>query len=174
MSGQERKKKIVEYVSNDENPVSASILAKICGVSRQVIVQDIALLRASGYNIIATNRGYVMDNKPLVSRVFKVKHTDDELQSELYGVVDMGGEIADVFINHKAYGQVRAILNISSRKKADDFIEKIRTGKSSPLKNITSDYHYHTITAENEEILNEIEMLLKEKGFLIEKMRNKD
>lgn len=102
-------------------------------------------------------------------RIFKVRHSDEELVAELYSIVDLGGMVEDVFINHKAYGRVQASLNINSRRKADELMEMIRSGKSSPLKNITSDYHYHTVTADSEGILDEIGEKLKELGFLIEK-----
>lgn len=169
MSGEERRNKIVERISSDIKPVSATVLSESFGVSRQVIVQDIALIRASGQNIISTHRGYVIEGKAECIRVYKVKHTDSQVSEELYGIVDLGGKVKDVFINHKVYGRVRAELNVNSRKKADELIEKIRTGKSSPLKNITSDYHYHTVAADGEDILDDIEENLRRQGFLVER-----
>lgn len=169
MSGEERRNKILKYISESAEPVSATLLAGECGVSRQAVVQDIALLRALGHNIISTHRGYVMEKMSRHVRIFKVRHSDEELVAELYGIVDLGGMVEDVFINHKAYGRVQAPLNINSRRKADELMEMIRSGKSSPLKNITSDYHYHTVTADSEGILDEIGEKLKELGFLIEK-----
>ncbi len=169
MSGEERRNKILKYISESAEPVSATLLAGECGVSRQAVVQDIALLRALGHNIISTHRGYVMEKMSRHVRIFKVRHSDEELVAELYSIVDLGGMVEDVFINHKAYGRVQASLNINSRRKADELMEMIRSGKSSPLKNITSDYHYHTVTADSEGILDEIGEKLKELGFLIEK-----
>lgn len=171
MTGEERKNLIMTYISSgdDEKPVSATELAGKCNVSRQVIVNDIALLRAKGHSIIATNRGYILGKNNRVTRVFKVIHDDNDVQKELYGIVDLGGTVVDVFINHKAYGRVQAELNINSRKKVDEFVEKIKTGKSSPLKNITSNYHYHTVSADSEEILDEIEEMLKLYGFFVHK-----
>ncbi|MFG6326410.1 MAG: transcription repressor NadR [Lachnospiraceae bacterium] len=169
MSGEERRSKILKYISESAEPVSATLLAGECGVSRQAVVQDIALLRALGHNIISTHRGYVMEKMSRHVRIFKVRHSDEELVAELYSIVDLGGMVEDVFINHKAYGRVQAPLNINSRRKADELMEMIRSGKSSPLKNITSDYHYHTVTADSEGILDEIGEKLKELGFLIEK-----
>lgn len=169
MSGEERRNKILKYISESAEPVSATLLAGECGVSRQAVVQDIALLRALGHNIISTHRGYVMEKMSRHVRIFKVRLSDEELVAELYSIVDLGGMVEDVFINHKAYGRVQAPLNINSRRKADELMEMIRSGKSSPLKNITSDYHYHTVTADSEGILDEIGEKLKELGFLIEK-----
>lgn len=169
MSGEERRNKILKSINESMEPVSAALLAGEYGVSRQAIVQDIALLRASGHNIISTHRGYVMEKKSKPVRIFKVRHNDEELVAELYAIVDLGGFVEDVFINHKVYGRVRAELNINSRKKADELMSMIKSGKSSPLKNITSGYHYHTVTADSEEILDEIGDKLREMGFLIEK-----
>lgn len=168
MTGTQRREKIIAEIENSDTPVSGAALAKMCEVSRQVIVQDIALIRASGYDIISTNRGYILNTPHMVKRVFKVQHTDEQLEEELYSIVDLGGCVANVMVNHRVYGHMEATLEINSRRKAKAFLEDIRSGKSSPLKNITSNYHYHTITADSEEILDMIEEMLRAKNFLIE------
>ena len=168
MTGSERRQDILKGIRESERPVSGSKLAKTYNVSRQVIVQDIALLRASGYDIISTNRGYVLEGKRCAERVFKVRHTDDQLEEELCAIVDLGGQVKNVMVNHKVYGHIEAELGITSRRKVKDFLEDIKSGKSTPLKNITSDYHYHTVTADSEETLDIIEEALKKSGFLIE------
>lgn len=168
MNGSERRIKIVHQIEESKDPVSGKRLAELYGVSRQVIVQDIALLRTAGYDIISTNRGYILHAQNTISRVFKVQHTDEQTEEELYEIVDLGGCVENVMINHKVYGHMEATLGIHSRRKASAFIDDIKSGKSSPLKNITSNYHYHTVSAESEEILNEIEEMLRTKGFLIE------
>lgn len=170
MTGEDRRCRILELIKDSKGPISATALSKECSVSRQIIVQDIALIRALGHNVLSTNRGYVLNEGASFStRVFKVKHSDSQIMEELYGIVDLGGMVKDVFINHKAYGRVRAELNINSRLKVDEFIEQIKTGKSSPLKNITSDYHYHTVTADSENTLDIIQNNLNRQGFLIER-----
>lgn len=167
MNGQERREKLLDAVAASAVPLSGSALAQSLGVSRQVIVQDIALLRAAGHNIISTNRGYVLQEGSLCTRVFKVSHTDEQVEDELNSIVDLGGNIVDVFVNHKVYGRMTAKLNIKCRHDVSDMVELIKSGKSSPLKNITSNYHYHTVTADSENILDEIEKMLDEKGYLI-------
>ena len=167
MTGTERRNQIVERIKKNAVPVSGTMLAKEFEVSRQVIVQDIALIRAAGYDIISTHRGYLLNEPISVSRVFKVQHTDEQTEEELYSIVDLGGTVANVMVNHKIYGQMEAELNINSRKKAKDFIDDIKSGKSSPLKNITSNYHYHKVVADSEETLDMIEEALQEKGFLV-------
>lgn len=168
MNASERRKKIVGLIKPGNEPVSGSAIAKELGVSRQVIVQDIALLKAEGYEIISTHRGYIVSSMPGCSRVLKLRHTNEQTEDELTLIVDLGGTIDDVYVRHKVYGTISAKLNISSRRDVQIFMEGIITGKSKALLNITSGYHYHTIVADSEEVLDLIEAKLKEKGYLIE------
>lgn len=168
MTGLERRQKIIRMIQESGTPVSGKELAKTCDVSRQVIVQDIALIRAAGYEIISTNRGYILNAPHTATRVFKVSHTDEQLEDELCSIVDLGGKVVDVAVHHRVYGRLEAPLGLNSRKKVKEFIEDIKSGKSSPLKNITSNYHYHTIEAENEETLDSIEAMLRAKNYLVE------
>ena len=167
LTGEQRREEILNSIKSSAGPISGKALAGKYDVSRQVIVQDIALIRASGADVISTNKGYVINNEKSFSRIFKVKHTDAEVEEELFTIIDLGGKIKNVMINHRVYGHIEAELNIGSRRQANEFIDDIVSGKSSPLKNITSDYHYHTVEADSEETLDLIENKLKEKGFLI-------
>ena len=167
MTGQERRDAMIEMIRNSEKPVSGTALAKEFAVSRQVIVQDIALIRAAGYEVLSTHRGYLLGHKGAVTRIFKVSHTDEEIADELNLIVDLGGKVQDVQVNHKVYGRMKADLGIHSRKQVQDFMEEIRSGKSSPLKNITSNYHYHTVEADSEEVLDLIGKELNKRGYLV-------
>ena len=167
MTGQERRDAMIEMIRNSEKPVSGTALAKEFAVSRQVIVQDIALIRAAGYEVLSTHRGYLLGHKDSVTRIFKVSHTDEEIADELNLIVDLGGKVQDVQVNHKVYGRMKADLGIHSRKQVQDFVEEIRSGKSSPLKNITSNYHYHTVEADSEEVLDLIGEELNKRGYLV-------
>ena len=100
------------------------------------------------------------------TRVFKVQHEDDEVEKELTTIVDLGGTVEDVFVYHKVYGVLRAEMNIKSRMDIRNYMEEIRSGKSSLLKNVTSGYHYHTVRAERVEILDMIQEELQKKGLL--------
>lgn len=166
MSGEERRGKIIQALKNSDKAVSATTLAKEFVVSRQVIVQDVALLRANGKNIFSTNRGYLIQEDEETTRVFKVQHEDDEVEKELTTIVDLGGTVEDVFVYHKVYGVLRAEMNIKSRMDIRNYMEEIRSGKSSLLKNVTSGYHYHTVRAERVEILDMIQEELQKKGLL--------
>lgn len=163
-----RQKKILELLRKAEGPLSGGSLAQQLGVSRQVVVQDIGTLRSGGCQILSTPKGYILQQQPGVSKVFKVYHTDEETGQELNLIVDLGGEIEDVFIYHKVYGEVRARLRICSRRDVQEFCEALRVGKSSPLKNATAGFHYHTIRAKKEETLLLIEDALREHGYLAE------
>ena len=129
--------------------------------------QALALIRAAGYDILSTHRGYRLNEGQQVSRVFQVRHTDAQIEEELFTIVDLGGRVKNVMVDHQVYGQVRAPLRISSRRTASAFLEEIHSGKSSPLKHLTSDYHYHLIQADSEDTLDLIQEALHEKGFLI-------
>lgn len=169
MSGEERRNQIVAILSNTKKPISGTALAQRLSVSRQVIVQDIALLRANGILVFSGNRGYMLqkeDKFSQKSRVFKVIHSDEEVEEELNLIVDLGGQIKDVFVYHKVYDVLRAEMNLKSRRDVQKYMLEISSGKSSLLKNVTSGYHYHTVLAEDEETLDEIQQALAQKGFL--------
>lgn len=173
MTGAERREAIIEQIRESAVPVSGKKLAESYDVSRQVIVQDIALIRAAGHDILSTNRGYIINEPHSVARVFKVKHTDEQVEEELNSIVDLGGRMRNVMVNHRVYGHLEAELNISSRRRVTEFLRDLESGKSSPLKNITSGYHYHTVEADSEETLDMIGEMLEEKGFLVEENRER-
>ena len=169
MSGEERRNQIIACLSHSSKPISGMALAKQFGVSRQVIVQDIALIRSGDHDVVATHRGYVIRQSalPELTRIFKCRHTDEQAEEELNAIVDQGGIIINVFVNHKMYGRIEADMSIRSRRDVKKYMERIHSGKSTLLKNVTSDYHYHTIGADSEDILDAIEQELKAHGFLI-------
>lgn len=166
MNGEERRAKIIELLKYSDTPLSGTALAGQLGVSRQVIVQDMALLRANSHAIVSTNQGYLLSQAQTATRVFKMIHTDEETEEELSLIVDCGGRVDDVFVYHKIYNIVKAPMNIRSRLDIRRFMDDLASGKSSLLKNITSDYHYHTVSADSEEILDYIHEALKKRGFL--------
>ena len=149
MNGEARRDEIVRMLTESSSPLAGVTLAKHFDVSRQVIVQDIALLRANGFDIFSTNRGYLMQGQTETTRVFKVYHADEDVEKELTTIVDLGGTVVDVFVYHKVYGVLRADMNIKSRMDIRRYMEEIATGKSSLLKTVTSGYPYHTIRAES-------------------------
>ena len=171
MNGTQRRRKLLDMMRQASTPLSGGALGRETGVSRQVVVQDIALLRTAGYPILSTGRGYILNDKSGgCTRVFKVCHSDEQVEDELQTIVDLGGCIVDVSINHRVYGKVSAPLNIKSRRDTHNFQTELASSKSTLLSSATSGYHYHTIRADSEEILNEIEEALRAKGYLAEYM----
>lgn len=170
MTGTDRREYIINKIKGSTKPVSGKALAQECEVSRQVIVQDIALIRAAGYDVLSTNRGYILNQPQTVNRVLKVNHNNEQMEDELCSIVDLGGNIVNVMVNHRVYGHMEAKMGINSRRKVAAFMDDIRNGKSSPLNNITSGYHYHKIEADSEETLDLIESVLKTKGYLVERL----
>lgn len=166
MKGEERRKKIEKILSQSEKPISGAKLAKNLNVSRQVVVQDIALMRQGGIKVLSTNRGYYLQQGGQKTRVFKVIHSDEDTAKELCSIVDLGGRVIDVFVYHRVYGLLRAPLNINSRRDVENYIDSIKHGASTLLKNTTSGYHYHTVSADSEAILDLIQDKLSSLGFL--------
>lgn len=169
MEGSDRREQLIQILTKQHSPVSGTELAKQLGVSRQIIVQDIALLRAVNKNILSTTKGYMLyyQEKQKVNRCFCVKHTTDEIEDELSTIVDHGGKVLDVIVSHEIYGTIQADLIINSRQDVIDFVNKVRTKKTVPLKELTGGCHYHTVEADSEQILDRIEAALKAKHYLI-------
>lgn len=168
MTGAERRTKMIELMRQATQPLSGGALGAETGVSRQVVVQDIALLRAEGYRIVATARGYLLEEAKQAVRLFKLFHGNEQTEEELTTIVDLGGCVLDVMINHRVYGQMSAPLTIKSRRDVQTFMNCLRNGNSVPLLNLTSGYHFHHVAAEQEEILDEIEAALRMKNLLAE------
>ncbi len=168
MTAAQRRKQIIQLMRKSDVPLSGGALGQATGVSRQIVVQDIALLRGEGHDIISTARGYLLNESKQYTRLFKTHHTDDQTEDELTTIVDLGGVVVDVMVNHRIYSRVTAPMNIKNRRDVQNFMHNLRTGNSAPLMNITSGYHFHHISADQEEILDEIEEALRQRGFLAE------
>ncbi|MBE6735110.1 MAG: transcription repressor NadR [Ruminococcaceae bacterium] len=167
MKAHDRRKAIVNLLLSSTEAVSGGKLSEVFGVSRQIIVQDITVLKGSGYDIISTHYGYIIQKSPLKERVFKVYHTTEQTEDELSLIVGLGGTVVDVFVWHKVYGKMVAPLNIFSALHVKQFIEGVRTGKSTELMNITGGYHYHTVRADSEDVLDDIEKSLEQRGYIV-------
>lgn len=166
----DRKEKIVNAIKESDKPISASKLAKEFRVSRQIIVGDVALLRASGIDIIATPRGYTL-NKESLDHIYTiaVNHHKDALADELYTVIDLGGSVIDVIVEHPIYGQLTGKLHISSRYDVDQFLKKVNSEKAKPLSQLTDGLHLHTIQCPDDETYQRIVDALDQKGYLFKK-----
>ena len=176
MTGAERRAAILRALdeAGAARPISGEALGARLGVSRQVIVQDIALLRAEGHAVVSTNRGYALTPAPApavataapVRRLVKVRHTIDQIAEELDLIVDRGGRVEDIMVNHRTYGLVRAPLNVKSRRDVRHFLDDLAAGISSPLLTLTDGYHFHHVSADTPEELDEIVAALGAHGML--------
>ncbi len=185
-----RRASLLDALQSANVPVSGGQLANTLNVSRQIIVQDIALLREAGTNIVATTKGYVLADtaqtltqnttqtmtqnaaeQPVAvldepARTFKLHHEVEQTRDELQTIIALGGRVHNVSISHRAYGRITAPLEIADQADIERFIHDIESGKSSPLSTATSGYHYHLVSAPSDEALEAIGRALADKGFL--------
>lgn len=162
-----RQEEIYNYLLNAKKAVNGTVLSQEFNVSRQAIVQDIALLRASGYDIISTNRGYLVNDGVMSTRLC-LTHSNDDIKAELYAIIDNGGTIKNVIIKHPVYHEITAPLDLATRKEVDEFVTKMEQHQGIPLKELGDGYtHYHEITAPSKKILDNIIADLDKLGFLI-------
>ena len=170
MTGEARRNYILHRLQETDIPLSGTALAKAFHVSRQIIVQDIALMRAENYGILSTNKGYLLRSEKTENkqpkRVFFVKHTAEQVLEEFNTVIELGGKILDVAVEHEIYGQIRVDLFIETAADASDFYERLLACRDNPL-NVLTDYcHYHTVAAPSEKLLDLIEEELRAKKLL--------
>ena len=163
MTTAERRAAILQQLAHAGAPLAARMLATHYGVSRQVIVQDLAVIRASHPGIISTARGYVLEqpDQPVgCTREFKVRHTPDRTGQELNLIVDCGGQVKNISISHRVYGRITAEMDMR------EFLQSFEDSSSTVLSTATDGYHYHLVEAATPDRLSLIEKELKEHGFL--------
>jgi transcriptional regulator of NAD metabolism len=171
MDAVNRRKKIMEVIKMSDGCVTGSELSAMLDVTRQVVVQDIALLRAGGIPIIATPSGYMLLDtvaraRPL--KVFTCRHeTLEQAEAELTMIVESGGKVRDVIIEHPVYGEISGALMVSTMEAVKNLIERLRRKDSLMLTSITAGVHMHTVEAADEETLLVIEKKLRDAGILI-------
>lgn len=166
MNTAERRNEILKLLRTAESPIAAKELATKFHVSRQVIVQDLAVIRASHSGILSTYRGYVLQQESGSTREFKVRHGIEGTEEELNIIVDCGGVVKNVSISHRVYGRITAELDIRSRQDVQEFITNLDSSESTLLGTVTSGYHYHLVEASGEERLDLIAQKLEQAGFL--------
>ena len=171
MNAAQRRESILKRLSGAEAPVSASALAALLGVSRQIVVGDVALLRAGGAQIDATPRGYQLHpaEKGYTAILACVHSTEDEMRTELYTVVDQGGIVVDVAVENPLYGELRGNLNLASRYEVDHVIQQAADTPECLLSRMTGGVHLHTLSCPTPEAFRRIEAALDAKGLLYKK-----
>ncbi|MCW1927011.1 transcription repressor NadR [Bhargavaea beijingensis] len=172
LKGNERRELILSKLKESRRPIKGADLAKLCGVSRQVIVGDITLLKAHGESIVATSSGYVHlgseapQRKGVLSRKVACTHTPDQTEGELNLIVDAGASVRDVTVEHPVYGELTAAIMVNNRHDVGQFISRVNETGSPFLLELTGGPHLHTISADSEEILDRAEQALREHGLL--------
>lgn len=169
MDAQERRQYIARRLEESTRPVSAAALARACSVSRQVIVGDVALLRAGGMDIAATPRGYVLPQPSAgLVRTLACRHGGELMEAELNAIVDQGCTVLDVIVEHPIYGQLTGSLQLSSRYEVGQFVTRCRLEAAPPLSQLTEGIHLHTISCPSEEAFQRVRAALSAQGILVE------
>ncbi len=170
----ERREHIRKTLEHAAEPVTAARFAGELSVSRQIIVGDVALLRASGLDILATPKGYIMnvtedDEKSYpFTGIIACKHGKEQLQDELYTIVDFGATVIDVTIEHAIYGEISAKLDLSSRYDVDQFVSKVESEENSaPISSLTGGIHLHSVGCRDRATFDRIKAALADKGILM-------
>ncbi len=171
MNAEERRSAIQSLLLKSARPCTGAELATSLGVSRQVIVQDIAILRARGEPILATPQGYAMREAALgpgETRVIACRHDAGEVREELLTMVRAGGEVLDVIVEHPLYGEISGRLMLRTESDVERFMSRLERTRASLLSSLTNGVHLHTIRAPGPAAFSAITVALKEKGFLLD------
>ncbi|MBE6072619.1 MAG: transcription repressor NadR [Clostridium butyricum] len=168
MNSTERREKIIRLLIENNMPIKGNKLAEKYSVTRQVIVKDIAILRAKGNNIIATPDGYIINKvNNRVKAIIAVNHSEEDMINEMKIVLKYGGIIEDVIVEHPLYGEIKGMLMVSNYNELEKFINKCNKQKARLLSVLTNGVHLHTISAENNENIELILSDLKDNNFII-------
>lgn len=168
-SGDGRRRRILQWMHAHRSPIRGNELADHFDVSRQCLVQDVAILRASGSEILATPRGYCMPQGPARSHqaILACRHKPEETEEELQILVDHGVKVLDVIVEHPLYGELRGSLMIESRADITDFMDHVRASRAALLSSLTDGVHLHTVEASREEMIKRTKSRLRARGFLL-------
>ena len=174
MSSSERQKLIIRELKKSKEPITASVFAEKSNVSRQVIVQDVSILKAKNEPVVATSQGYIYisdqaeDN--MVRKTIVVNHTPEQTLAELYIMVDHGVTVKDVSVDHPVYGDITASIRVSNRKEVDLFYQNLRVPNVAHLSSLTNGLHLHTLEADSLEKIEEVCRELERMGILVEEV----
>lgn len=169
---EDRRSGILEALAGAGGTLTGAELAEMFHVSRQVIVQDIAILRAAGHGILASPQGYLLlpgDSPGKCRRTFAVQHDRQGLEKELLLMVDNGGKVIDVVVEHALYGEIKGLLMLNCREDVYTFEKKLDRHRAKPLSSLTEGVHLHTVEADSEEILDRIGLKLVQEKILLNK-----
>lgn len=163
-----RRSAIYEQLTRADAPISATALAQRFSVTRQVVVGDIALLRAEGHRITATPRGYMIPSETGLLRTIACHHSGEDTQKELFAMVDCGCTVLDVIVEHPVYGQLTAPLALSSRYDVEQFVQRMADSHAQPISTLTDGVHLHTLSCPSEDAFAHLKATLQSMGMLYE------
>lgn len=168
MTAEQRRQEIYSHIASATSPVSASTLAKTFGVSRQIVVGDVAILRASGYDIASTPKGYMLADAESegVIKIFVCNHLPEQTEAELSAILYHGGEVIDVIVSHPVYGQISAPLNLKTQFDIAIFLQKVASEEAALLSDLTGGLHLHTVRCPDEASYKRIYATLDELGVI--------
>ena len=169
MSSKERRASILKLLLSSDKPLKGVDLASEYNVTRQIIVKDIAILRAEGRNIIATPEGYIINGlvDRRIRKIIAVNHGRNELYDEMNTIIKYGGKIEDVIVEHPLYGEIKCNLMIKTIAELEAFVKAFEDSKIEPLSSLTGGLHLHTITAEDQDTLDKIEEEVIKKNYIV-------
>ena len=168
-SAEARRRRILHWMRGHDAPILGDDLAKHFRVSRQCLVQDMAILRASGEEILATLRGYHLPrgtNHPHRA-ILACRHEPEQTGEELQILVDHGVKVLDVIVKHPLYGELRGSLMLESRTDVQDFLQQLIARKATLLSSLTRGVHLHTVEASRSEMIARAKAVLRARGFLL-------
>jgi uncharacterized protein len=168
-STERRRRQIVAWMRRHGAPIRGGELARQFRVSRQCLVQDVAILRASGEEIEATPRGYRLPKGTAQAHraILACRHAPERTEEELQILVDHGVKILDVIVEHPLYGELRGSLMLESRADVQDFLTQVSASGASLLSSLTGGVHLHTIEASRPEMISRAKARLRARGFLL-------
>ena len=166
MDAAARREYIVKRLKNESEPISAASLAAALSVSRQIIVGDVALLRASGEKISSTPRGYVLGGSSERSYTVACLHGSEDTEKELFIMVDNGCTVLTVEVEHPVYGLLTGQLQLKNRHDVKQFMEKMSDDAASPLSILTGGVHLHSLACPDDECFERTRAQLAEAGLL--------
>ena len=166
----QRREELLDLLKTSSAALNGQSLAEHFHVTRQIIVQDIALLRTDGAPILSTNRGYLYKDRQenaAVHQLFKVQHGAEDMEAELLAIVDNGGRVQTILIEHPVYGEIQTYLKLTCRRDVQHFLEQVENSDFRPLSELTDGIHYHLVEAETQQDLHYIEEALDQLGYLV-------
>lgn len=163
----ERRQLILNLIKEADSPIKAGDIAEQCLVTRQVIVNDISILRAEGNGITSTSKGYTIEKTTKNLYVIECDHSEKDILEELYIIADCGCGVLNVIVEHDVYGEIIGNIEVFNRFEADEFYNKFKNSKTVSLSALTNNRHMHTLSCPSEKRFEEVKKRLVESGFIV-------